>query len=191
MPENYDSGNGRVYYCPVRRQFIQVREAYFYLAKHKDSYAPCTGHWADFIGDAKNNAPMSKQVTVGELKKMVDVEVVGLQNIPGLWYRKCDDEWIGSQVSAAKRNLGRRADMCFEQYPHYKRTRLRFWMCRVDGESEPRFRHWDEGEAVKEAERLASLTGKDVFLLEASTFVRPEKLEPPPEPPLTWKDTVC
>ncbi len=66
-----------------------------------------------------------------------------------------------------------------------KENRCKFWMCMVDGTTNPRYVHWTEGEARLEAERLARQTGSDVFLLEAVDFVRVTK----PQPPTEWKPT--
>lgn len=67
-----------------------------------------------------------------------------------------------------------------------KLNRKRFWMCYVDNGNYPRCQHWSKEEANVEATRLAILTSNDVFVLEASMFVRPLK----PQPPVTWKATV-
>ena len=70
----------------------------------------------------------------------------------------------------------------------HKKNRQRFWMCFVDGEACPRYRHYSGQDAMKEAERLAKLTNKDVFLLEATDFVR--YTPPTPPPTIEWKDTI-
>jgi len=66
-----------------------------------------------------------------------------------------------------------------------KQKRCKFWMCYVDGGGVPTHKHWEEDKARAEAERLARETGKDVFLLEAYTFVRIENI-----PPTTWHETM-
>jgi len=66
---------------------------------------------------------------------------------------------------------------------------VEFWMCMVDGVFQstadrlPKYKHYKEQDAKTEAERLARLTGKDVFLLHASEFVRPVE----PQPPVIWR----
>ena len=67
-----------------------------------------------------------------------------------------------------------------------KKTRCPFWMVYVDGEPSPKYMHRTEAEAVDEAERLARLTGKDVFVLQAYQWVRATS----PTPPVQWKPTV-
>lgn len=69
-----------------------------------------------------------------------------------------------------------------------KQNRKRFWMCYVDGGDPPTHKHWSEKDARKEAERLAKLTGCDVFVLDASQFVR--HTPPTPPPVIEWKTTV-
>lgn len=66
-----------------------------------------------------------------------------------------------------------------------KENRQRFWVCYVDEEDSPKTKHWSELAAREEAARLAILTNKDVFLLEANLFVRIQ----PPQPPVVWKCT--
>lgn len=41
----------------------------------------------------------------------------------------------------------------------------------------PKHRHYDEGKAVEEAQRLANLTGQSFVVLEAKTRVNPEHKE--------------
>ena len=67
-------------------------------------------------------------------------------------------------------------------------TRQRFWMCFVDESDYPRIKHYEEKDAMNEAERLAARFGKDVFLLEASKFVR--FVPPIPSPVIEWKETI-
>lgn len=43
-----------------------------------------------------------------------------------------------------------------------------FFMCWVEGNSEPRYKHETKPAAMVEAERLARLTGKPVYLLDAT-----------------------
>ena len=69
-----------------------------------------------------------------------------------------------------------------------KQTRSRFWMVMVDEEGVPRVKHYEEGVARNEAERLAKLTGKDVFVLCADSFVRYTPPIPPPE--IKWACTI-
>jgi len=73
--------------------------------------------------------------------------------------------------------------------PPQKAGRKKFWMCFVDGKDVPKYQHWNKLEAKTEAERLAKTTGYDVFLLEATWWVR---IKPPvPPAPLTvWKETI-
>jgi len=61
-------------------------------------------------------------------------------------------------------------------------------MVYVDEENLPRMKHFSGKEAMREAERLAKLTGKDVFLLEATDFAR--YIPPTPPPELEWHETV-
>ena len=69
-----------------------------------------------------------------------------------------------------------------------KSNRQRFWMCFVDGGESPNHKHYAHSIAVKEAERLAELTRRDVFVLEATNFVR---FAPPiPLPSIQWKETI-
>ena len=70
-----------------------------------------------------------------------------------------------------------------------KKNRQRFWMCYVDGKSYPHYKHYSKQGAMHEAERLAKGVGGDVFVLEASQFVRYNPPVPPPE--MEWKDTLC
>lgn len=67
-----------------------------------------------------------------------------------------------------------------------KETRQLFWMCYAEAGDIPRLKHWTEAQARTEAERLAILTSEDVFLLEATMFVRIQ----PPTPPVVWKCTT-
>ena len=67
-----------------------------------------------------------------------------------------------------------------------KKTRCKFWMVYVDGMGSTKAQHFVEEEARREAGRLARQTGRDVFLLEASEYVRAL----PPEPPVSWRSTV-
>lgn len=46
-----------------------------------------------------------------------------------------------------------------------------FWMCYVEGSGMPTMRHLSHQAAVTEAERLARVTGKPVYLLHASSYV--------------------
>ena len=64
----------------------------------------------------------------------------------------------------------------------FKKERQRFWMVLVDSTNSTSHRHYSENEAYREAERLAAMGGEDVFVLEASEFVRAVKTE--------WKKTV-
>ena len=67
-------------------------------------------------------------------------------------------------------------------------NRARFWMCWVEDEGPPKLKHWSKTEAMHEAERLAQLTHRDVFLLEASNFVK--YIPPIPRPTLKWEETI-
>ena len=67
-----------------------------------------------------------------------------------------------------------------------KKDRKKFWMCMVDEARSPTMKHWSESEARAEAERLSRQTEQDVFILEATEFVRLKK----PEPPMVWKETI-
>jgi len=67
-----------------------------------------------------------------------------------------------------------------------KVARKRFWMCWVDKGRFPTFQHWTLEDARTEATRLARLTNKDVYLLEATDFVR---VAQEPQPPVTWDRT--
>ncbi len=69
-----------------------------------------------------------------------------------------------------------------------KKDRQKFWFCFIENGEYPKHRHYERNDAVREAERLAELTKQDVFLLEASEFVRYN----PPVPPTTfeWKETL-
>ena len=57
-----------------------------------------------------------------------------------------------------------------------------FWMCWVADNSAPRYRHETKPGAMVEAERLARLTEKHVFLLEATAVC---KLSPSP---IEWEN---
>lgn len=65
---------------------------------------------------------------------------------------------------------------------------VEFWMCMVDGQFQstsgrlPKYKHYQEREARVEAERLARITGKDIYLLHTVAFVRPAE----PQPPVSW-----
>ena len=61
-----------------------------------------------------------------------------------------------------------------------------FWMLYVEGKESPRHKHFTLPEAEVEAERLARLTGKRVFALEAFAFVEIEKVMPP----VVWNKTT-
>ena len=69
-----------------------------------------------------------------------------------------------------------------------KVNRKEFWMLIVDEEKVPTQKHYNLEEVVQEAERLAKLTVKDVFLLKAIKFVR--YTPPVSTPTIEWKKTV-
>jgi hypothetical protein len=70
--------------------------------------------------------------------------------------------------------------------PSWKKIRHRFWMAYVDEEAMPRHKHYERKDAMKEAERLAKQTGKDVFILEATCWARYTPPIPQPPPGLVW-----
>ncbi len=47
-----------------------------------------------------------------------------------------------------------------------------FWMCWVEGNSDPRYKHHSRQDALVECERLAVLTGRPVYLLAATNVCR-------------------
>lgn len=59
-----------------------------------------------------------------------------------------------------------------------------FFMCFVEGGQSPAYQHVDEDSARAEAERLARVTGRRVWLLEACMFVEKRDVQwnraPPP-----------
>lgn len=81
---NYEQAHGTVFFDPNRREFIQVREIYFSMARHYDGFLH-TGHFTASFSDAKNDIP-EQIVTQADLKHMINVEEVGLKNIKHVYY---------------------------------------------------------------------------------------------------------
>ena len=51
----------------------------------------------------------------------------------------------------------------------------KFYMCYVEGGNSPTYKHFTLESATKEAKRLADVSGKDVYILEALTCVKLNK----------------
>ncbi len=69
-----------------------------------------------------------------------------------------------------------------------KKNRQHFWMCFVDEGEASVHKHYSLADARNEAARLAHWSGKDVFVLDASEYVR---YTPPVLPSVyEWKVTV-
>lgn len=85
--------HGAVFFDP-NKGFIQIRERYFCL-KRALKYDPDrilgTGHFTTNLGDAKNDTP-EECVTPRNLKKLTNIEEVGLRNISQA-YQDEDGEW--------------------------------------------------------------------------------------------------
>jgi len=52
-----------------------------------------------------------------------------------------------------------------------------FWMCWVEGNSDPRYKHHTRQAAIVECERLAVLTGKPVYLLTGTDVCRTSSVQ--------------
>ena len=85
--------HGVVFFDP-KRGFIQVRDRYFSLEKALNQNPDKelqTGHFIGCLGDAKNNIPLEK-ITPRDLAELINVEEVGLINIPQA-VKHADGEW--------------------------------------------------------------------------------------------------
>jgi hypothetical protein len=92
MSYDWETKHGTVFFDPNKRQFIQVREEYFDINKDYKGYLK-TGHFATFLNDAKNDMPMN-QVTIHDVRNLINIEEVGLKNIKHVFYSPSDKGWV-------------------------------------------------------------------------------------------------
>ena len=84
----YDEGKHGTIFFDKARGFIEVRERYFDIHTKPLESIVKTGHFIEWLEDAKNNIDTGLKITIADLKEMVNVEEVGLKNIPEVTYVK-------------------------------------------------------------------------------------------------------
>jgi hypothetical protein len=92
---NYgEEKHGVVYFNP-REGFIEVRERYFNLKtalRDNPDKELKAGHFAEALGDSKNDVPLGG-ITPRVLKGLLNIEEVGLNNIPEAYQNDRGDWW--------------------------------------------------------------------------------------------------
>lgn len=54
-------------------------------------------------------------------------------------------------------------------------AKLKFYMCYVEGGNSPTYKHFTLKSATTEAKRLAAVSGKEVYILDALTCIKVNK----------------
>lgn len=87
MENDFGKAHGLVFFDPDTRLFIQVREHYFnsHSPRNYGNAILKTGHFTTYLDDAKNNTP-EECLRFSDLSRLINVEEVGLNNIPNVYY---------------------------------------------------------------------------------------------------------
>lgn len=135
------------------------------------------------------------------LRRRQGKEMIRLRDLAaGATFKRPEDTDIYQVTGIVDKNCSRRSIICnnltsginyaWEDLQEVIRVsspvgKQKFFMCFVEGEGIPTYRHFSQEEADTEAERLARLTGKTVFVLSAFKYVEISIPVPPP----TWDYT--